>query len=367
MSGVRVRPVADEHIPQVEVLLEEGFEVPPDRARAYFDMWWRKNPSKRDDIPGGWVLETGGGEVSGFMGNIPVPFQVGGRREIAVGGTSFYVRPAARGLPSLQLVKALVGQKNVGLILNTTAAEGQDTLFKRFGFSEVSSSRDDMEYWLLRDLARMGDFALSKGLVPTRWTGLAKLGLVPLRLGSPLARLVIDWKSGGGRQGRYACVESGECDESFDALWDKSRDRSSTTLWRDRETLNWLCFSDAVRDKRHLIQCIDTQTSELIGFFVFDVEKQERGRLMRLIEAYVPHADEAIVGALLDFVGPFARSHRVAGTVLASADPRLDRLIAQRVRVRRRHPMVHLLRYVDAGPDHGAYVPSALEPDRGTL
>jgi hypothetical protein len=115
-------------------LREASFDDHPQIARlqAERDMhvrsceeWrhlWEENPAYLDmngKWPIGWVLQAGG-DIVGYVGNIPVRYELDGRQVIAACGYSWVVTPAYSAY-SILLLHEYLQQKNAALCISTTA------------------------------------------------------------------------------------------------------------------------------------------------------------------------------------------------------------------------------------------------------
>ena len=367
---MRIREVREEDVPAVKGLLHEGFAIPGDVADRYLDMWWRRNPWKTDAIAGGWLLEEDSGEAAGFFGNIPVPYQIDGRREIAAAGTSLYVKPAVRGIFGLRLIAAYMEQSGVPLLLNNTPSETVRAICLKNGFSGATAP-SDLEYWWVRRPDQVADFAREKGMVPTRLSWILQPSLALTR---PLLRAFrIPLKSTAEQPtvgDRYQWSPSNDCDDSFTDLWNRARDPRSVTLYRDGETLAWLCFSEAVASKRRLVRCDDVQTGEMVGYVVWDIERSAGGvDIMRLKDAFLPEADADVVATLVEFAKAMAVEHDVAAVVFWAVNEEMEALLSRIVRLKRRYAGYYLFRYVNdaMGGQRQDITPSPIDPDKGAL
>ncbi|SES77077.1 hypothetical protein SAMN04488587_0892 [Methanococcoides vulcani] len=121
MQSTKIRTLEEKDFSELADFLREGLQIPPEIWQLHFEMWWINNPWMDRSIPYGWVIEDEKSEIVGFLGNIPVKYQIKGRDDIAAAGTSLYVRPSVRGVNSLQPILAFARQKNIKLLLNTTA------------------------------------------------------------------------------------------------------------------------------------------------------------------------------------------------------------------------------------------------------
>lgn len=369
LLAMRIREVREDDVPAVKGLLREGFDIPGEIADRYLDMWWRRNPWKTEAIARGWLLEDDQGDAAGFFGNIPVPYQIDGRRRIAVAGTSLYVQQTVRGIFGLRLIAAFIQQHGVPLLLNNTPSETVRTICLQNGFLRATAP-SDLEYWWVRRLDEVVDFAKEKERVPRSllWILGPSLALTrPLlrrfraSLGDPRTNVTTD--------ARYQWSPCTECDHAFTDLWQRCKDDHAVTLYRDAETLEWLCFSEAVASKRHLLRCKDLQTNEMVGYVVWDLERSHGGvDIMRLKDAFLPNVNADVVGTLIEYVKTMASEHDVAAVVFWAATEEMGALLSRVIRLRRRYTGDYLFRYVNhVALAQPGITPCPLDPDNGAL
>src|SRR5262249_12132533 len=88
-----------------------------------YEEWshlWRANPLYRElgpDWPIGWVFEDDNKQIVGSMGNIPLLFELQGKRIVGASGRGWAVAPAHRSV-ALFLLDRVVNQAGVNLYVN---------------------------------------------------------------------------------------------------------------------------------------------------------------------------------------------------------------------------------------------------------
>jgi hypothetical protein len=89
---------------------------------AAWRVRWESYPFAAEcrDIPIGWVIEADGGAIGGSIGNVPMLYDLGGRKVKAAIATSWAVDAGHRTL-AIQLITAFYRQKGVDLLLNGSA------------------------------------------------------------------------------------------------------------------------------------------------------------------------------------------------------------------------------------------------------
>jgi hypothetical protein len=118
-----------------------------------FENWWTLNPAFTSECPRGWVLEEKG-KIVGFIGNVPVQFDVDGEPGIAAAAVSWYVDPSVRGLASLGLFNEYLDQDDAALFLFYTEDANLSSVLRRYGFKQYPSLSRPWEYRVVVDRVR---------------------------------------------------------------------------------------------------------------------------------------------------------------------------------------------------------------------
>src|ERR1700722_6815765 len=149
-------------------------------AREDWEQLWRGNPvyeRRAGDWPIGWVLETGIGRVVGFSGNIPAACWFGGE-ELTAAVTSAWVVDSEYRSHSMLLASKYFAQKNVNLLLNTTAIHIAGQIFRAFHAKPIPvEGLETALFWVL-DCRGFASSLLARKRVP-----LAKVISYPLGAG----------------------------------------------------------------------------------------------------------------------------------------------------------------------------------------
>ncbi|MGM0771767.1 MAG: hypothetical protein ACQESU_09210 [Halobacteriota archaeon] len=375
MPSTKIRTLEEKDFSELADLLKEGLNIPPEIWKRHFDMWWVNNPWMDHSIPYGWVLEDERSEIVGFLGNIPVKYQIEGKDDIAAAGTSLYVRPSVRGVASLQPIMAFTRQKNIKLLLNTTANPKVVQIFSKFGFGDLDVPFRNMEYWYIRDYGKIYELYVRTKIRSHSLLPLTKVSSVPVKLISPFVRWFNDKIRYKVQPDHYKCSLCTDCDDSFTQLWENNRKENATTICRDSETLRWLYFSEAVAEKRHVIKCIDTRNNEMVAYFAFDIAYCENNiKTMQLKDAYIPQFEEDIILSLLSFSMDLGKRHDVDASVFWAIDQRMDEILRKHIIIKRKHKHAYLYKFINGHPgsqpqEHKEheFIPSPIDPDRGVL
>lgn len=116
-ARVQLRPITWDDAPGIAALAKRN-------GIGELDLSiWTEYPLAHefDAVPAGWVLETGDGEIVGFLGNVHQMYEFAGRRLKAAIATNWMVDAAHRA-KALQLVLTFYKQKDIDLYLNGSAS-----------------------------------------------------------------------------------------------------------------------------------------------------------------------------------------------------------------------------------------------------
>ena len=100
---------------------------------------WTNNPACRDTqghIPIGWVLDIGDNEIVGYLGNVPIAYELHGKRLIAATTRAWVVDTPYRAYSPL-LLATYFQQRNVDLFLSTTVNSQSEAAYSSFQSTRV--------------------------------------------------------------------------------------------------------------------------------------------------------------------------------------------------------------------------------------
>lgn len=269
------------------------------------DRWvglWKENPAMQQNpaIPIGWVLEQEG-DVVGYLGNIPMYYQFQGRRLLAAAARGFAVDAEYRS-HSLRLVAAFFSQKNVDLLLNTSANVPSGSLFQLGKAEKIPyPDYDRALFWVVN--AR--GFASSALRMRGFGVALAAIGGVALAPAVYFEGLL----RRRGPQGNAAAYEvsvlkPNSIGEEFDDFWQRMlADRPQCMLAdRSAQALRWHFGHRGATARRAIIVCA-WHAGKLVGYVVLTREDSEGIGLMRsrvvdlMAEKDVPDLIDALLCA----------------------------------------------------------------------
>ncbi len=274
------------------LMQQHGMEV---YSREDWEHLWRGNPvyeQRAGDWPIGWVLETGDGRVVGFSGNIPAACWLGGR-ELTAAVTTAWVVEADYRTHSMLLASKYFSQKNVDLLLNTTAIHVAGQIFRAFHAKPIPvEGLETALFWVL-DHRRFAASMLALRRVP-----LAKIISYPVGAGLFVSAAIESRISSRRDLPAVNAVE--KFDERFDGLWHEIKARAGTLLSvRDRETLSWH-FGRSLKSNGLWIYIHETK-ERLTSYAIF--QRQDKADVgltrMRLVDFQSLDANPRILDAMI--------------------------------------------------------------------
>jgi hypothetical protein len=252
----------DDHSQVAALALKFGLDA--DDFRAWKNLWM-DNPTFREikvKFSMGWVLEAADGSIAGYLGNIPMRYELEGQRILVATGRSWVVDPAYRPY-SLLLMGTYFQQANVDLFLTTSVNSQSAAPLSAFQWVRVPKGAWDRAlFWITYPRGFSESYLRKKG-----WPS-AKLLSYPLSLGISFrdhARGDRFPKTGSG----FTVLSCKTFDDRFDAFWTALRKRKSKLLLavRDRETLEWH-FKFALQNNIAWIYTLEDSRG-LIAYAVF--------------------------------------------------------------------------------------------------
>ncbi len=198
---------------------------------------WIDNPTYRElggKIPIGWVLESAEGRLAGYLGNVPLSYELNGQRVMAAATRSWVVDRSHRGY-SLMLLSPYYQQSQVDLYLGTSVNIHSAVATDIFRNVRVPvGAWDRTLFWITHPRGFAESYCRKRGWVSAKFLAHAM----------SLGFSVYD-RSRNGRFRKMAGqlpLDSAEAfDDRFDAFWAVLRKKKSGVLLgiRDRETLDW--------------------------------------------------------------------------------------------------------------------------------
>ncbi len=158
-----------------EALLKDHQQIAALQARYGIasrsnDDWahlWLNNPAYvlvRDTWPLGWVLENTSGRVVGYVGNIPIFYELGGRPLTVAAGHSWVVEKEYRSYAGFLMYRYF--NQRADLYLNTTVGEQAVAAFSLFGSLQVPAGAWDSCAFVITNFRGFAESVLRLRKVP---------------------------------------------------------------------------------------------------------------------------------------------------------------------------------------------------------
>jgi len=234
-KSLKLRGVRFEDYSQIAALTAK-FQLQTESYPGWTHLWIN-NPAYReikDKFPMGWVLENGDGAISGYLGNIPLNYELDGKRLLAATTRAWVVDTAYRTYSPL-LLGTYFQQPNVDLFLNTTVNSQAAPAYSIFeGVHVPVGAWDRTLFWITHHQGFTESFLRKKG------GAMAKPLSYPLSAGLFLRDQFR--KSRFQENGTAVVVlPCAGFDDHFDAFWATLRKKKSNLLLavRSREVLEW--------------------------------------------------------------------------------------------------------------------------------
>jgi len=207
------------------------------RARENWLGFWQDNPvyrRRRATWPIGWLLEDTDCKIVGWLGNLPSAYYFARREVLCASASPWVVDESYRGY-SMLLLDRFTRQKDVHLLVNTTAGPTAGPVCNLFGYSKVPvGDWDKSAFWITNYCGFLRVTSSMKG--------------VPLaeNLSYPLAAVLFlkDYFKSDQTHVDSSFPQIELCsrfDSRFDDFWEQLKQQRSDILLavRTQETLEW--------------------------------------------------------------------------------------------------------------------------------
>ena len=274
LSGTKLREASCQDYVQIAAL-ESRYglgTVSPERWRDF----WLTNPEYRELQPSwtiGWVIEDEKGQIVASIGNIPLSYELAGRRILAVSGRSWVADIPYRS-KALSLLDRVINQPNVDLYLNNTVSPESANAVRVFDCSHVPVGLwDESAYWITSYQGFV------KRILARKTHGLGKLLSYPLSTAAFLKDRLTTKRL---RAGDVEVKSVAAFDDRFDDFWTDLRKMNPRVLLavRTREVLEWR-FKYALLENRLWIATVVDNT-RLAAYAIFDRQDSSAFGLTRI-------------------------------------------------------------------------------------
>lgn len=225
---------------------------------------WLTNPEYRDlqrRWAMGWVIEDEKGQIVASIGNVPLSYELAGKKILAVSGRAWVADLPYRS-KALSLLDRVINQPNVDLYLNNTVSSNSANAVSAFDCSRVPVGLwDNSAFWITNYRGFV------ERLLVKKTNGLAK----PLSYPFSAAAFLKDRLNTKGLRAGDVEVKFVEAfDDRFDNFWTELRRKNPHVLLavRTRELLEWH-FKYALLENRVWVATVVDHT-RLAAYAIFD-------------------------------------------------------------------------------------------------
>ena len=248
---------------------------------------WQGNPLYRElktDWPIGWVFEDQDGKIVGSVGNIPLLYELDGRRILVASSRSWVADVEYRSV-SLLLLDNLVRQRQVDLFLSNTVGDKAVAAITAYGCSPISVGIwDEVAYWItnyrgfFQSIVAMKNYRLTRPFAFPSWEGSwTRLKALRARLSKPLsyplsaaAFLKDRLAKTSVREGEVEVKPCTDFDDRFDSFWEdvKRNNRHLLLAVRTREVLEWHFKYALLGNRLWIVTAVDGP--RLVAYAIFE-------------------------------------------------------------------------------------------------
>ena len=291
-----------------------------------YDDWvhlWKENPSA-DTGPIGWVLESPDQKVAGYLGNVPLIYELQGRTLRAAATHVWVVDESARSQSILLLNKYL--NQPVDLLLNTTANLEAQKVFEAFRAARVPARDYDEVLFRITSPRRFAAAVLKKKRIPLAQVLSFPLGiLLSFKCPSPKLDPSITEEINFGPQ--------------FDAFWDELTRQSKQILChRGQRWLEWH-FKDALaKNQLSIFTQTDEHRLKSYGLFLRHYSPALGMTRLRLVDYQSLTDDHASLGPMIDLALHKCREQGIPMLESIGIGPKKRAVVESKNPLRRRLP-----------------------------
>ena len=248
---------------------------------------WQGNPVYRElktDWPIGWVFEDQDGKIVASVGNIPLLYELDGRRILVASSRSWVADVEYRSV-SLLLLDNLIRQRQVDLFLSNTVGDKAVAAITAYGCSPISVGIwDEVAYWItnyrgfFQSIVAMKNYRLTRPFAFPSWEGSwTRLKALRARLSKPLsyplsaaAFLKDRLAKTSVREGEVEVKPCTDFDDRFDSFWEdvKRNNRHLLLAVRTREVLEWHFKYALLGNRLWIVTAVDGP--RLVAYAIFE-------------------------------------------------------------------------------------------------
>ena len=299
-------PVATK-APTIRVATFEDYEqvttlqAEHDRPTKPFEEWkhlWVNNPaflSLQNALPIGWVVEREDKRIVGYLGNIPLFYEFGGRRLLAAVAHAWVVDTHYRPY-SLALLDLYFSQKKIELFLNATVGPAGFDSFNVFQSLRAPVGEWDRSvFWITHRQGFLAAWLAGKAIPLAKPLSYGMAGALAVKQAFSFRPAS---HNGNGRE-LHLCKE---IDGRFDVFWETLRKNNPNLLLgvRSREVMEWH-FRYPLRNNEAWILAAGTDPVVAYAVFLrYDNPKAALTR-MRLVDYQALDGSTALLSPMLSW------------------------------------------------------------------
>ncbi len=294
--GPKLREASFEDYDQIAAL--QVAHARPTKSYVEWKHLWINNPAYlpfRNALPIGWVLERQDKKIVGYLGNIPLFYEFGGRRLLASVAHAWVVDTRYRPY-SLALLDLYFAQKKVELFLNATVGPAGFESFNVFQSLRVPvGDWDRSVFWITNGQGFLAAWLAGKA-VP-----LAKPLSYGLAVGLAIKQAISNrpFSHNGSEQKFHLCKD---IDGRFDIFWESLRKCNPNLLLgvRTREALEWH-FRYPLRNNE--VWILTAGTDPVIAYAIFLRYDNPKAALtrMRLVDYQALDGNTTLLAPMLSW------------------------------------------------------------------
>jgi len=332
---VRLREAQFDDFPKIDALKRRHGLFSPS-----FSDWkrlWTDNPLVLEYgsiWPIGWVLEEESGQIVGYLGNIPMTYELGPRKVIAMAANAWVVDEDYRSSAILLLAK-FFSQKSPELFLATTVSYTAGMAFKGFGAQKVPSPDYDQVLFAVSNYRGLGRAILRKKSLPFH-NVLGNLVDFWLRIYELFTRLPKKINLNND----ITITTADLFDDRFDEFWQRLKQQRHKLMFvRDKKNLNWHFKYIFSNNQGWLSIC--EKDSQIMGYAIFarsdDYNLGLRRARLADLQALGDQAD-SIMSSLLIHGIETCKNHKVHLLESVGFEATKRSLIKKYLRLQRKYP-----------------------------
>src|SRR5271166_1195023 len=174
----KLREARFEDYPQIAALASK-FGLHTESYPAWTHLW-ENNPVYREiqtKIPIGWVLDDGENAISGYLGNIPLAYELGGKRLLAATTRAWVVDTPFRSYSPL-LLAMYFQQSKMDFFLSTTVNSLSEAAYTSFRSTRVPvGAWDRTLFWITNYRGFVASYLRKSNVMPKELSYPLSLGL----------------------------------------------------------------------------------------------------------------------------------------------------------------------------------------------